>query len=349
MRTAIVGLSVATVAFGGSTIYLGQKLGAERERAAQVEQTTRKLNARIAELEKTRHELAQRRVARSAGFISGTFQDGESMIIPAPPPSVAPKSDDATQPAWTMMQRHEPSPAMQKMFRKQMRASNKRLYAEVGDKLGLSKDATNKLIDLLTDQQTAGMNNFVLPGEDAAEARRRAEQTHRDNETAINDLIGADKAMALKQYQETIPARSEVESLVRQLESNDVRVSDEQRKKLVDVYIEERSRVPYPMPYEGIEPEAYGKSMMAWQDDYEKRVSAEAGRILESTQLAAFNEIQQWNQEMREQFRTAAGGTMQLQRGVPADATMFAAGGSVAAVSAVIENAPPPVQEKKQP
>ena len=103
---------------------------------------------------------------------------------------------------------------------------------------------------------------------------------------AINDLIGPDKAMALKEYQETIPARMDVENLARQLEDNEVQLSEEQRKKLVDVYIEERARVPYPVPYDGIEPEAYGKSMMAWQDDYEKRVSAEASRILDSSQLA---------------------------------------------------------------
>lgn len=342
MKAAIVGLSVATVAFGGSTIYLRQQLADARERAAQHEAITRQLNARLAELEKSRQELAQRHMGGSNGFISGSLGAGEAVALPAVPPAVASKSGEPEQPVWTM-RRHEPSAAMQKMFRKQMRASNRRIYADVGSKLRLDKETTNKLIDLITEQQAAGMN-FVMPGEDPAEVARRGEQVQRDHETALNDLIGPDRVVALKEYQKTLPARMEVESLVRQLASNDVLVSEEQRRKLVDVYVEERTRVPYPVPYEGIDPEAYGKSVMAWQDDYENRVSAEATRILDSDQLAAYNEIQQWQKEMRAQLAPiGAAADVQLRRGV-ASATMFAPATAVGAVSVAIENAPPPAQ-----
>jgi hypothetical protein len=321
MKAPILGLAVGAVAFASSSIYLWQQLRVEREHAAQVELTTQELKARVAELEKTRNDFAQRRVASSAGFVSGSFRSGESVVLPPPPPSVTAKSGEPEQPVWTV-HRQEPSPAMKKMMRNQMRASNKRLYADVGDKLRLNKDTTNKLIDLITEQQAGGINFFV-PGDDPAEAARHSEQAARDNEMAINDLIGPDKAMALKEYQETIPARMDVENLVRQLENNELQVSDEQRKKLIDVYIEERARVPYPQPYDGIDPEAFGKSMTAWQDDYEKRVSTEASRILDSAQLAAYNEIQQWHKEMRAQYTPVPGGAMHLRRGVPANAMMF--------------------------
>ncbi len=349
MRALILGLAVGTVAFAGSSIYLWQQLDVEREHAAQFEKSTQELKARVADLEKVRNELAQRRVAKSAGFVSGSFSSGESVVFPPPPPSVAPKSGEPDQPVWTV-QRQEPSPAMKKMMRNQMRASNKRLYADAGDKLRLNKDTTNKLIDLLTEQQAGGMN-FFIPGDDPAEASRRSEQMTRDNEMAINDLIGPDKAMALKEYQETIPARMDVENVVRQLENNEVQVSEEQRRKLVDVYIEERARVPYPVPYDGIEPEAYGKSMMAWQDDYEKRVSAEAGRILDSSQLAAYNEIQQWHKEMRAQFPVMAGrGTMQLRRDVPlGNATPFAPLAPGVSVTVEGVSSGQPAQEQKKP
>jgi hypothetical protein len=350
MRALILGLAVGTVAFAGSSIYLWQQLDVERQHAAQVEKSTQELKTRIADLEKARNELAQRRVARSAGFVTGSFSSGESVVFPPPPPSVAPKPGESEQPVWTV-QRQEPSPAMKKMMRNQMRASNKRLYADAGEKLRLNKDTTNKLVDLLTEQQTSGMNFFLLPGDDPAEATRRAEQTARDNEMAINDLIGPDKAIALKEYQETIPARMDVENLVRQLESNEIRLSEEQRKKLVDVYIEERARVPYPQPYDGIEPEAYGKSMASWQDDYEKRVSTEASRILDSGQLAAYNEIQQWHKEMRSQLSVmAAGSTMQLRRDVPlGNSTPFAT--AAPGVSMTIEgvSSVEPAQEQKKP
>ena len=340
MRALILGLAVGTVAFAGSSIYLWQQLDVEREHAAQVEKTTQDLKSHIGELEKARNELAQRRVARSAGFVSGSFSSGESVVIPPPPPSVAPKAGETEQPVWTV-HRQEPSPAMKKMMRNQMRASNKRIYADAGDKLRLNKDTTNKLIDLLTEQQAGGMN-FLIPGDDPTEAARRSEQIARDNEMAINDLIGPDKAMALKDYQETIPARMDVENLVRQLEGNEVPVSEEQRKKLVDVYIEERARVPHPVPYDGIDPEAYGKSMLAWQDDYEKRVSAAASRILDSSQLTAYNEIQQWQKEMRAQYTPVPAGMMHLRRGDPANAVTFTAVAPAIAVDVTEET-----EEKK--
>ncbi len=346
MRALILGLAAGTVAFAGSSIYLWQQLDVEREHAAQVEKSAQDLKTRIGELEKARNELAQRRVASPAGFVSGSFRSGETAVLP---PSVAPKAREPDQPVWTV-QRQEPSPAMKKMMRNQMRGSNKRLYAEVGDKLRLNKDTTNKLIDLLTEQQAAGMNFFV-PGDDPAEAARHSEQVMRDNEMAINDLIGPDKAMALKEYQETIPARMDVENLVRQLENNEVQVSEEQRKKLVDIYIEERARVPHPVPYDGVEPEAYGKSMMAWQDDYEKRVSAEAGRVLDSSQLAAYNEILQWHKEMRAQFPVMSGrGTMQLRRDVAlGNATPFATAAPGVSVTVEAVSSEQPARRQKTP
>jgi hypothetical protein len=335
MRALILGLTVGTVAFAGSSIYLWRQLDVEREHSAQVEKSTQDLKTRVGQLEKARNELAQRRVARSAGFVSGSFSSGETVVLPPPPPSVAPKSGEPEQAVWTV-HRQEPSPAMKRMMRNQMRASNKRLYADVGDRLRLNKDTTNKLIDLLTEQQAGGVN-FFIPGDDPAEAAGRSEQVARDNEMAINDLIGPDKAMALKEYQETIPARMDVENLVRQLEGNEVKVSEEQRKKLIDVYIEERARVARPVPYEGIDPEAYGRSMLAWQDDYEKRVTAEASRIFDSAQLSAYNEIQQWQKEMRAQYAPVSAGEMHLRRGVPANAMMFTTAAPAIAVDGTEE------------
>jgi hypothetical protein len=350
MKALILGLAVGSVAFAGSSIYLWQQLDDERAHAVQVEKTTQELKARIAELEKTRSELAQRRVVSNGSAVYGSFGAGESVALPPPPPaqSAAAKSGEPELAAWTV-QRQEPSPAMRKMMRTQMRANNKRIYADVGSKLGLNKETTSKLIDLLTEQQTSGTNFFMLPGDDPEEAGRRMEQIARDNETAIYDLIGPDKAMGLKEYQQTIPARQDVDMLVRQLENNEVKVSDEQRSKLVDVYIEERARVPYPQPYENMDGEAFGKSMAAWQEDYEKRVTAEVGRILDSSQLAAYNEIQQWHREMRAQFTPVPGGVMQLRRGVPANAMTFSTAAPAVSFSVEGVSSALPAQEQKKP
>ena len=80
MRALILGLTVGTVAFAGSSIYLWRQLDVERKHSAQVEKSTQDLKTRVGELEKARNELAQRRVARSAGFVSGSFSSGDGPL-----------------------------------------------------------------------------------------------------------------------------------------------------------------------------------------------------------------------------------------------------------------------------
>jgi hypothetical protein len=129
MKAPIIGLAMATAAFAGSSLYLWQQLGNERERATQVEQTSRQLNARIAELEKARTEFGQQRLAGAEGHLAA----GVGRISPPPGIEAAPQSGaDPQKQVWTMT-RTTPSPAMQKMMRNQTRAHNKRIYSEAGN------------------------------------------------------------------------------------------------------------------------------------------------------------------------------------------------------------------------
>lgn len=353
MKAPLLGLAVATVAFGGSSVYLWQQLEQERERTAQVEQEAAELSARIAELEKARTQFAERRVASSGNFIAGTFGSGAGTAPPPPPPR-ADKAEAATgeePPVWTNI-RSDRSPAFRKIMRSQIRANNKRMYADVGTRLGLDKESTNKLIDLLTDQQIPDFDH-ARNTSDPAEMQRYFEEKQRQNQAQIADLIGPDKAASLQEYQESIPARMEVDMLARQLEGNDTALTAEQRQKLVDVYVEERKRVPVPDSYEGMNPEDYQKSINAWQEDYSRRTAEEAARILNSEQLTAFNEMQQWQKEMREGMANLPpGAAPRMRRGVAGgNAVMFSTAAPVAlsAAGAVAVAAPAPAQDQKKP
>ncbi|HEX6559000.1 MAG TPA: hypothetical protein VF021_06040, partial [Longimicrobiales bacterium] len=174
------------------------------------------------------------------------------------------------------------------------------------------------------------------------------------NLAQLTDLIGPEKMVSLQEYQESIPARMEVDMLARQLEGNDTALSTEQRKKLVDVYVEERKRVPMPETYEGMDPEAYQKSIYAWQEDYNRRTSEEAARILNGDQLSAFNEMQQWQKEMRETaINTPPGQGMRMRRGFAGgNAVMFSTAAPAISGSgsfSVAVQAPAPAQEQKKP
>jgi hypothetical protein len=235
-------------------------------------------------------------------------------------------------------------------MRSQMRANNKRVYADLGTRLGLDKDTANKLIDLITEQQLPDFGN-VRDMSDQAEVQRYFEEKQRQSQAEISDLIGADKAMALQEYQETLPARMEVDMLARQLEGNDTALTAEQRQKLVDAYVEERKRVPMPEGYEGMDNEAYQKSVNAWQDDYNRRTAEQAERILNGDQLTAFNEMQQWQKEMRENMPALPPGVAPRRfRGVAGgNAVMFSTTAPIAISASGSATVAAPSQEQKKP
>ncbi|HKU91633.1 MAG TPA: hypothetical protein VJP84_17715 [Steroidobacteraceae bacterium] len=353
MKAPILGLAIATVAFAGSSVYLWQQLDQERARAVEVGKKSAQLEARLAQLEKARAQLAERRMASTGNFTTGQIDSAHPAAAAPPPPAAelaqSAKSED---PVWTM-RRPERSPAFQKMMRSQIRANNKRVYSDVGTKLGLDKETTNKLIDLLTEQQVP---NFDAPRDinDPTDWQRYQEEKHRQDQARISDLIGPDKAVALQEYQETLPARMEVDMLARQLEGYDAALSADQRKRLIDVYVEERKRVPMPEGYEGMDPETYQKSVASWQDDYNRRTAEEAQRILSSDQLTAFNEMQQWQKEMRENMANMPppGAPARFRRGMAGgNAVMFttAAPVAISASGSVAVAAPAPASEQKKP
>jgi len=310
MKTPMLALVIAAVACAASSLYLWHELGAARVRAAQVEESSRQLQARIAELEQARARFAQQRMSTAPVFAAGPPGHG------APPPPGSPASPNtaitaASAPGASVEDWQPPSPersaAFKKVMRAQFRAANKRMYADLGTELGLDKETTSKLIDLLTAQQVDGFDQFT-PGADPADSERKLAELQRQNKAAIEDLIGTEKAQSLEEYQQSMPARAEFEMLARQLEANDSPLTPEQGKRLRAVYVEERARIPQPAYEEtGGTSDKYVKSMADWEEDYNRRVSDAAAGILNSQQLTTYNDIQQWQKEMRNGIALPAG------------------------------------------
>ena len=136
--------------------------------------------------------------------------------------------------------------------------------------------------------------------EDPQRALARTSSASNRNRSSISSE--PEKAEELRKYQESLPARSEVEMIASQLEGSDAPLKDEQRKRLVAVVSEERGRVPMPEFNVGADQKAYAQAANDWQEDYEQRVNAQARTILNSEQYNAYSEYQQWQREMREQF-----------------------------------------------
>jgi hypothetical protein len=306
MKTSVLSLSIATLAFGASTIYLAHRLHDELAHSERIAEESRALGARVAELEKARDEAGPVGVG-SLGALNVTPGESASVAMPAPPPV---KPDAGAQVAEAAVvngpvMRLE-GEAFRKMMRANMRAHNKQIYADVGSQLGLTREETSKLIDLLVDQQVAGIG-FSPEVTDPAERNRLIQEAMRQNKAAIADLLGPAKLESLEEYQKSIPARQELDVLARQLDGSDASLSVDQRKRLLEALIEERKRIPLPIYSPGSSPEDHAKAYTDWQEDYNERIASQSRGILTSEQYAAYDEYQQWQKEMREQMASARG------------------------------------------
>ncbi|MEO8062475.1 MAG: hypothetical protein ABI821_06985 [Pseudomonadota bacterium] len=351
MKASVLGLVVATAALGGSSIYLWNQLQNERERAAELVAQSADLNARLAQFEKSRGEFGQRRFAGANTF------GAQGMSGPGkPPPPVAGAIVNETEAPQTTPWTHRPMPqrseAMQKMMRAQMRAHNKRLYADVGSTLALNKEQANKLVDLLTDQQSGEIEPF-RDGTDAGDYQKAWADRQQKIQGDIAELLGDDKVAALQEYQKSLPARMELEMLTRQLEGYDAAINDDQRERLLKVMVEERDRVPEPPYVDGVDMQEFQKTRIGWEEDYNERVASQARSILNTEQITAYTEYQQAQKDMRAQFGTLvqAGPARPLLRGMSGGNVTFSstapAGAAIVATEAVFINAPLEPEQKK--
>jgi hypothetical protein len=340
MKSSALGLAIAAIAFGASTIYLSVQLKEERAQADKVAETMAALNARIAELEKAReHRFAA----------SGTFgaQGGMPMGPPPPPPDKGEPKAEVTE-AVAFGPPPPRSEAFEKMMRSNMRANNKRIYADIGAKLGLNQEDTNKLINMLTDQQVESFSQRrEMNAADPAERRRLMDEARREDQAEIDNFLGASKAAALRDYQESIPARMEMEQLSRQLEGSDATLSDEQRERMLTALIDERKRIPMPQMSESTTPEDYSKAYAEWQNDYNERVSAQAHSILNTEQMTAYSDYQQWQKEMQQNM--AVRRSSRGQRSVAGGNVAFTAVAAPIAADSVVIVAPPPEEKPRKP
>ncbi len=310
MKPSMLGLLIAAGAFGASTIYLAAQLNDERAHADEVLEQSRVLSARIAELEAARTELESMRMMVGAPGADGVAAPAVGGGPAALPTSASVEISDGPAVEGSPERARSGGPpvrteAMQKMMRSQLRANFKRMNADMGDKLGLTTEETNKLIDLMIDQQMDSANRGRGDRGSNLTPEQRAANWGAQNDKNMSEiaaLIGPGKIDAYKAYQDTLPARQEVDMLSRQLEANDMVLSKDQRDRLVTALAEERRRVPQPKLSESVSREEYSKAMTAWQDDYNQRTATRASSILDSEQQTSYSEYQQWHKEMRQQF-----------------------------------------------
>lgn len=148
-------------------------------------------------------------------------------------PGDSSRADDIPQSGdgLTESESSELTPAQLKEIRERMLSFTRRIYEDIAVAARLSDAETEALLALLVDQQmrvgTASHNELM--------ARNRAE---------IEAQIGASRAAAVGEYQNSMNARYEVEELRRELESAGMPMTEYQRRDLIKSAIAKGAHVP---------------------------------------------------------------------------------------------------------
>jgi hypothetical protein len=339
MKALIPLLLVSTSALAVTTVQFAHRASAERKRADEISAVSRQHEARIHELEKERGDLDRQllEVQRpETGVDAQTAPDtrvASSVQRVGAPQMAVPLAIAHAEPAasagaafnirpWSPGQQ---SPAVQRYWQWQRKASLRRQYEGVGSALGLSQAQENKLLDVLANQQismTSPVSSFKQPPDRAAVARMMDDaKKHRDAEIAA--VIGENKLSQLQDYERTMPERMRVSMVGDQLRQMDAPLTDDQRARLVDIMIEQSQLNPRPTPQEGTLGEDMIKASLKWEEESDQAFLERAKSVLTPDQYERYRDYQAWQSEMR------ANSMRYLQRATSNEQVIQSSGGGM--------------------
>lgn len=300
MKALVLILLATTSALAVTTVQFAKRASAEHERAEAERALRQDHEKRLRDLERMQSDLQQQlanardrvetltRVAQSASRALSAGVTGASGARAQSLEKVESQRAGLASrvvtngPGQALAAPMPPPPFM----RAQLRASTRRLYQDAGKFLGLTKEESEKLLDLLTEQQTSAIG--------------RAPQDLAKNKAEIEALIGPGRMAQWEQYQKTLPERMQVSALSSQFEGAGMPLTDDQRTQLVNAMIETRQQLPPPPAAPGVLTEEAVSQHQQWQDEFNRLMTERARSILNSEQYEHYREYQEWQQQMRQ-------------------------------------------------
>lgn len=268
MSKPIIVLVTLALVSSGASAYFWNELKTERA-------STQVLEQRIAQLEKTAvhraptllpeptavevaEPVAPTQHTESKGGERGNAQAQATFAVVAPSGAMTmsgPQMSDAErrkrmQEVREQRRRLMQDPEYRELMRTQQKFSMNHMYGDLELMLGLSKEDSERLRDLIAEQQMRQMENqpvFAASGgpPDPAqmqEYRQRAQEIQRKNDSEIAALLGP-KYAEWQSYQQNSGARMQVMQLRQALATSDEPLRPDQVKPLVDAVAQEQKRV----------------------------------------------------------------------------------------------------------
>jgi hypothetical protein len=263
MNRAIVILGAATLAFGSASAYLYNDL---RETRAE----TAALQVRVAELQKTATAPTPVAVTQAPAVPVNPFIPpvtgavvGATATAPPPQPSAtftavggamiaggAPPMAMMRTGGWDVRNRMLENPEYRDAMKRQQKLMMPRMYPDLRTALQLDEQKADQLYDVLSEQQMNQMSAARPPFTPGSQPDPNAvrdwqaqqQQLLKDNEAAIASVLGDDGLQQWKNYQNSLPARSQVRELRMTLESAGVPLQQDQAEQLVTAFAAEQKR-----------------------------------------------------------------------------------------------------------
>ncbi|HEX7013057.1 MAG TPA: hypothetical protein VF161_09925 [Steroidobacteraceae bacterium] len=262
MGKAVLLLLITSVSFALTSVHLVRQLRAERAQAAQ-------LQARIEQLEKASRASAAPPAtpADTTVFEPPSAQTPKEptseppkpvgLISLAPPsgrlaPASALRSDEERA---RMLKEHMErqrallkDPEYREAMLAQQKASLSRMYPDLAEEINLTDDEAERFATLLAEQQLRSMEMGMAwstqpesPAE-AEERLRRFREQEKANQAELEQLLGAQRYQAWKEYQETLGARYQVNELRSLFAAQGVPLQEELTKPLMSAMADEQRR-----------------------------------------------------------------------------------------------------------
>jgi len=180
-------------------------------------------------------------------------------------------------------------------------------YTGLQQFLGLSAEETDRLLDLLAEQMTAGSAaSLRCQFTKGCDLRTQGDPDELLRKRQIEDLLGAEKSERFQTYQQTLMQRGEVNRFREQLPAEHS-MSDEQREQLIAALAEERSRLMAEVDRQGAALEGVGlvggmlyypstdtttEQRFESASRFSMSVRERAAQILSKPQTVIFNQMQ---------------------------------------------------------
>jgi hypothetical protein len=206
------------------------------------------------------------------------------------------------------LQRQLSDPAMRSALRGQLHSSVLQLYGDLLRGWRMSADKSDRVLDILAEQQIQEMEQSVNssnPGITGA-ARASTEATVSANNDELNAVLTDQQRKELQRQQDSLSERLTVGSLADELSLAQMPLTDGQREQLTQVMVDERKAVPVPdvSNFPSNSPDAQ-RMLKDWQSALDQRVQERAATILTSAQQARYEQFFSRQRESRNAFASS--------------------------------------------